>query len=670
MALVLGHDPSRLIDKCFEANNNVYVLYMAQLINTFFAKLVRGEITFRGIKLAYVVDYLQYSDNFKPFEITFMGNASRFKHIESTNVIEYIEKYIICGQDWRPVYEEKTLSVLTFENELVINYEFDECLGLVGKKERSCDAWLCRIGENSFHDGTTNYMNENNNHVEYGVVHGGTVSLVIFDGEMLIVSNSNNGIYYNKTSNEFKITGNVLKFGLLGLFEKEFGLVVPVDLYAKFVRSDEICKVSSGATYVSFGVDGYRLSRYACKYGLFDLFEKEFKMKIPITVDKCEELFRVKKKKTLRGAIRETLMKYFFDYSHFIDKRVLCIDSLNNAKVVVVDRRYVKGCDCECKDLLWVKWNAKCDAYNIVDFVKQFLLELFESISPKERDGELGKMLATFCLTVDTPKFVSVYNLGPYESFCGFDSDKNQTKFTIDDIRTNKRTFDIEMTDGKDFKVLVATEEHLTATGELIVWKGVHIGAQKDGAIAKLIIPKNAAIFQNTEGMKFRTNRCRVEAIYKVDLFECFNCKKTGVFDYKGILYCSGCTTLIIKEQIESKIDLDENIKLIDISKGEEVALANAPFKTFEYGKNQNIEIEDFVHERSNCDKKGIYFFFRLEQVLNYMFVPKLKQTEDKVEEDVKPAENVLRRRSTMIPMETSVDSPGAKPKDDKCSIQ
>ncbi|AYV83515.1 MAG: hypothetical protein Hyperionvirus7_86 [Hyperionvirus sp.] len=695
MALTLIPESKNYVKKYFDKNNDVYILYMAQLIQVFMSQLVAGEISYRGIKLEWVVNYLNYADKFRPIEITLDRNIQRFRSIRANNVIEYIDKYVIAGKDWRPNYDWKRrrLSVMEFDKIQVTEWD--------SKVVSYQDFMVCLVGEKEFeHFGLNGYRNDKNEYINYSVKHQGSLNLVEYDRDNLIVSNYPNYVRYCRGSSKFIVGGNAMKNGLVSLFESEFSMKVPVHLYVNILNvnrsvSQGEWKISVDNTFVSYSeIDGFRLSRNACKYGLYEVFESEFGIKIPLTRGGCEELFSKgrMKKKGLRENVRSKIMKYFFDYDRVRVKRVLRIDGDKNGRVIVVNRRYVKNSCCGIVDTLLLRWGSDDAGVSIGELVKGILLEVansFEISDARNLDKELRKfaeILGGFCLTIEAPKLTTAYHLGgPYESHCSFDSSTNQTNFSVNDIRSNKKTFDIEMTSGKEFKILMATEEHLTATGDLIVWKGVYIADEYPG-IAKLIIPKNAEIHQNTEGMKFRTNRCLVDTIYQIDIYECFNCTKAGVFSYNGILYCSGCVTLIVKE-FEGKVDGD--IKLIDITMCKEVEGARAPYHSFEYKKNQNIVISYFKLERSNCDKAGIYFFFRLEQVLDYMTVEKFKprfKQEGKIKKESERKEpepapepepsaeaiNVLRRRSNIFPMETAAvaSPPAKKPKDDKCSIQ
>src|SRR5437588_9938372 len=98
MALVLAPKPLEFTNhhyrydkeldagRFFASNNDVYVLYMSRIIHGFLASLISGKISFKGIKLAYIVDYLQYAYDFRPMEITLKTGSDRLKELENTNI--------------------------------------------------------------------------------------------------------------------------------------------------------------------------------------------------------------------------------------------------------------------------------------------------------------------------------------------------------------------------------------------------------------------------------------------------------------------------------------------------------------------------------------------------------------------------------------------------------
>ena len=72
MALVLTPKPIEFVHihndydsfKYLKSSNDVYTLYMLRIIQGFLASLISGKISFKGIKLSYIVDYLQYAYDF------------------------------------------------------------------------------------------------------------------------------------------------------------------------------------------------------------------------------------------------------------------------------------------------------------------------------------------------------------------------------------------------------------------------------------------------------------------------------------------------------------------------------------------------------------------------------------------------------------------------------
>jgi len=247
-------------------------------------------------------------------------------------------------------------------------------------------------------------------------------------------------------------------------------------------------------------------------------------------------------------------------------------------------------------------------------------------------------ILARFFLTVSSPDLVTMFSPGPVDMIISFVSERLATKVTTRDGFIGEKLFEIDLRSNKDYNVITASDEHLTKDGELIVWKGIRLEDSTVG-IVQLIIPKNAWVMPNTEGSKFRTNHCRVENIYKVNIYECYTCKNCGVYDYEGILYCSGCAALIIKKHKESRSS-EAKLRLFDIAGSEKRDIGYSALRPgFKYRVGQEIKIPEFIMELSNCDKAGIYFFFRLEQVFNYMFKPTMKQEVKVNEAEISPDE-------------------------------
>ena len=240
----------------------------------------------------------------------------------------------------------------------------------------------------------------------------------------------------------------------------------------------------------------------------------------------CKNLFKQKRCKSIKQSIKEITIKYFLNLNTLGGHRVLQING-NQQKFEIVDS-YKKPTYCEDdmvidKYGLYIKSKNKSDPDILNKKIISTCKEVLDSLS-KLQFVNYGQKLNPYCLTVDTPNLVTVYSSGPVESTSSYFTNGDYTKFTATDTLTGKKTFDIEMHNNKDFNVLTATRDYITENGELIAWKGVYIDNNKSPGIVKLVVPKHAWIAQNTEGMKFRTNECKVMNIYKVKIYKCINC--------------------------------------------------------------------------------------------------------------------------------------------------
>jgi hypothetical protein len=651
-----GHDmPRSDANRFFESNNNIYALYMSRVIHGFLASQISGKVSFKGIKLSYVVDYLQYAYNFRPMEIALKTGSKRLKELESTNIIDYIDKHVIKGRNWKPRYDikDRELSLLDFNQHEVIECGFsdseddddnnddnDDINYLLRRLNRErvvkIDIGWGHISEDFFCDAENHYQNNDNQHIEYSIrkrCARKSYNHIIYDRDFLMAADCgyDNSISYNIALNKFTIRGKPTKCGIIKLFEREFGIGVPKGEYIKTIKGDKYYEVNDGYNYITYDFENIHISKYALRAGLKELFEKTFETKIPVTSEQCSRLFKQKRRGSLKRSIKEVTFKYFLNLDTIGRHSVLQLGSDQRVQIVDRYREPTYNHDIDINQHgLYIKSKVKGDQNVINSLVIKTCKEAINSLD-ELHTVNFGQKLSPYCLTVETPGLVTVYSSGPVETTSSYFSSGGYSKFTATDTLTGNRALDIEMYNDKDFSVLTATKDYITDSGELIVWKGVNIGSNdinKAVGIARLIIPKHAWVAQNTEGMKFRTSECKVTNIYKVKVYKCIRCNNCGVFQYNGLLYCGGCALLIIRELKVEGLTGENPIKLIDIRQFPEVDLAKAPFYTFEYRKNKVIKIGDFVMRRSNCNEPGIYFFFRLEHVFNYMFQPQHDQFE------------------------------------------
>ncbi|AYV81188.1 MAG: hypothetical protein Harvfovirus20_7 [Harvfovirus sp.] len=608
-------------------NHNIYLFYACEMIQQTLFDLFTKQGSFRGIKLRYIIDLFNKFHNFHPFKVTMKTNSKTLTDVENGDLIDFVENYTIKNNDWRPVFTDRTL-----------------CIHIHGMI-------ACDIGEDFISECALQYTNYNNKEVVY-VVHSRTnqYNITVTKKQYSVYTDAiyNEIIYHRqkKPKDRFDCKGNVATDGLIDIFEKEFGIIVPFNKYLTITQTDKQYKINEGETFMSYDTT---LKEFSISIGhtlqlpiLYEKFEQIFQIKLPLSRPECEHIIS-SNTLSLKSFIRKDIFSYFTDCERSTTRYILHLTPHSSPRIIPDNTTYFgKNSFIRTWGRLRINSNYSTPidesaitlyqyeelSNGIVNIAKNTLLDLRERLSIPDvtnSNGVFGKVLGTLFFTYILPNFMVMYSPGPTEMAITSTPYLSRTKVTTKDIFSGEKSFELNLINGEDYNVITASAEHMTKDGELIVWKGVCFADESPG-IVELHIPKNARIMPNTEGLKFRTDRCKVQNIYKPDIYECYNCKNCAVYDYSGIFYCSGCAVLIVTElkEVDSK---ELKMHLIDITKSERRESAySQQFRDFTYILSEEIKIPDYKIEMSNCDKKGIYFFFRLEQVFNYMFKPTLKQ--------------------------------------------
>ncbi|AYV83169.1 MAG: hypothetical protein Hyperionvirus4_134 [Hyperionvirus sp.] len=611
--------------KYIASNHNIYLLYAAKMVQQTFFDLFTQHASFRGIKLRYIVDLFNKFHNFHPFKVTKKTNSKTLTDIETSDLIDYVENNTIKNNDWRPIFTDRTLLI--------------NIAGMIA----------CDIGENFFGQFIPPYTNYNNKEVLYAVYSGSSLYNIIVSKKQYCVFTEgvpNEIIYHRRRQpqrDRFECKGNVATDGLIDIFEKEFHLTVPFDKYLEITQTDKLYKITEGETFISYNTQRKEFS-ISIDHGpiLSEKFEQIFQIKLPLSRSECEQIIS-SNQISLHSNIRKDIFSYFTDSERSISRFILRLTP-GLAPRIIPEHTIYFGKNSFIRTFGRLRINrdyptlidepaVSLSQYEelsngIVNIAKNVLIDLSERVpipAVTNSNGLFGTVLGTLFFTYAFSNLMVMYSPGPTEMTISSSSTWSRTKVTTRDIFSGEKSFEINLTTGEDYNVLTASEEHMTKDGDLIVWKGVCFADGSPG-IVQLLIPKNARIMPNTEGLKFRTDRCKVQNIYKPNIYECYNCKNCALYDYDGIFYCTGCATLIVKE-LEAADRTELKIHLIDITKSERRDTAYSQlFPGFTYKLAEEIKIPDFKLEMSKCDKQGIYFFFRIEQVFNYMFKPMMKQ--------------------------------------------
>jgi hypothetical protein len=203
------------------------------------------------------------------------------------------------------------------------------------------------------------------------------------------------------------------------------------------------------------------------------------------------------------------------------------------------------------------------------------------------------------------------------------------TKYTVKNTKKNITEFEMSLTKDGTYTLISSIYKYMNEKTELIVWKGAYYNNKP--CLIKLIVPKDAKIVMNQEHqfdrnndfyIKFRTDKVHVENIFLIDeLYQCLGCTNIGCYETDHGLYCSQCA-------------INTNTQCTLIEHKNTIEYANAPYRTdFIYTKGQDIEINDFDLDISDCECPGIYFLINRELVYDYIFNELTYKLQDSIKE-------------------------------------
>jgi hypothetical protein len=635
--------------------NSIYFSYMTQAILNAFNYVIANKITLKNISLSYVVNFLNYQYGFKPTEITNKTGNKHLKEIENMSVVEYVEKNVIKNNEWKLDYDYTRNELCILES---ATYEAIHINLFNATKTTTESLMIASISNNSFHD-YTNFYSHRNNYVEYPIKkNSGYYALLWTNNYFGVILGTTDFVAF--IDNNICVDKKSHGFDLIKIFEEEFNMIVPIELYLDTEKTDTYYKLSDkfNKDYIIYSLETniFEISKHALNEFFFKSFENIFG--ININIKNYENLIKPKvfikydesREQDLLNKIKTKIFSYFIDKTELnITKVFVC-----NNDIELIEYEVIPEIDTYLDSVIINDNLLQCKPSEIMNIFDKTI----DTVTKRYNKTHTFTKLNDYCLTVKTPKFTIMAQLGPVEIYSHFYDNMEQGHITMTDIQINEITLDIHFSSGKEYIVSVGNSEHFTENRELIVWKGVNVNGFK--GIAKLLIPKNGKICPDSNDLKFRTNKCFVEGIYKFKkLYKCISCSKNfGMYKYKNYLYCNICTKSLLKTH---------NITFEKINVlGEEVDIAySLKQSSFQYVSKRHIKISNFKTSKSSCDRPGIYFFFTIESVMKYCGITgsltqesldKIidKQIQDIPEEDEKHYEEHPAAAVEMIPLKSS----------------
>jgi DNA-directed RNA polymerase subunit RPC12/RpoP len=611
-------------DYLFEANNKIYMSYVKPTIIKSITNFINDTLTYKNIydnnyeyllqcydfnpigsssklniSLFHVISFLSERHNFKPMEVTYKTDNKYLAILESMNVIDYIV-YLVKNIEWCVEYDYK-----------------NKVLSIINSSNNRC---ICLITENMFADYTILYQNTNNINVEYFIKDGNYNKL--FNGKDCVgISNESHSI--SISNNQIILSRDDCNFNLIKKFQEEFGIIVPYELYMNITKNEEYYELSNkdNKKYIAcdINLNYFEIKMRGCDEFLFESFYNIFGIIIPFSIEECRnKLYKIKpSSSTFIDKIKNMIVR------SANCKLMLIID---NKKLTISTRYYTFSHQSNISNNQNNFCKIKYPKYELND--NKLLNDPYKIINTCREIFYDGADFYKNPLSIETPGLVTAYQDGPIEIVSYFSNNCSGNIALINTI-DNKALLDIRILNNEDYQVVSGTEEHLNLAGELIVWKGVYVDDHRTIGLAQLFIPKHARIAPNSDGLKFRTNDCTVNKIYKLkQLYECFNCSNYAMYEHDDHLYCKYCTKSLINKMrsTNDKIILDK-INIFD----EEVDFGYSPnYASFKYTKKEHIKINNFRMARSSCDEPGIYFFFTSDEVLKYFDVkPSVSQIKE-----------------------------------------
>jgi len=165
--------------------------------------------------------------------------------------------------------------------------------------------------------------------------------------------------------------------------------------------------------------------------------------------------------------------------------------------------------------------------------------------------------------------------------------------------------YEIDINSKGDLNVKV-DNQRLVNDAMVTIWK-ICEDENRNICLVELKLYSDSKVFKNDCGLKFRTNKAYVSAIYKIQLKICRRCKNNvGIFssDQSGFLFCQDCASNNSRLTFEDSERINECKSLF--------------FEDFFNITGSQIQIDNFNCVESSCDQTGIYFFFDSYQAFSY----------------------------------------------------
>lgn len=679
----------------FEATNNLYNIYMKIITINFMELLLNKPILDHNIKFSWIIDYLKYQYDFKPFKIIKTGYEC-LNELENTSIINYIEQNITDKMLWLPQYDRKNkiLNIFKFDHiafglfeymmgnvnlknlnkdNHIINYsvikEYNKCDYPLDKceimiknlvKKNMDDIYdnflqmywnvcvnlsennvsLFPFKENDSHYGNNKnnenndlqYENNNNNIIMFklNIIDNNNKYILIIHHDQVMIANiiDHNTVIYKHNDNTFTINIKNCSYNIINVFEKIFDIKIPEIEYMDSIYYDTndnddniISRLSKDGIFIEYNsiLKQFTLNLLACDSKFFEIFEIKSGIKIPATTIQCVDAFK-KYNVPNKFDIYYDNMIVINSIDDVKTNIISCNKQLNIRPQIIKNNKIVFKHKSSIYSKSLIDIIIVANSHNLQ--LNIILNRLFSVINISKLSNEIADMhFAWKHYDGLMDKFISTYKTGPTELTTLFKTNSAKGQIIATENMTRHKTFDIKIDKNGNYKIIVAHDEYANNDGELIVWKGIYIN-DNEPAIVKLILPKHALISPNADYLKFRTNNCKILSIHRLKLYKCYECDKCGIYLHKSKLYCTSCTQIIM---VREKIN---NIAFGNILDNAVDSGYSIMYNEFIYHLKQEIIIDNFeLLPFEICNKSGIYFFFRPEHVIDYIFKPNLIQT-------------------------------------------
>lgn len=661
----------------FRINQIIYMHCFSKCLELTINNMINNHKSFLGFEFKKIIDYFHLRRNFKPFTIDGNSGAKSLEKIENMGIISYLSE-ITNSIDW-------TLDVIEHPDEIIlsissINKMKKEPIFDLSQSEIICDFG----GILYFNDSNTeiHFMENNKSANDHMRIKDQVVYSVIED---------QNRLDYNTTNQTIKLSGSIVGTDMLEKIYNEFGIIIPFHLFVKeknemtdgidYLTAEtylldqndgtqhKVSNLGSNGEFIMYDyvTKEYILTPLMMKIrGVINFFNKKFSLELPYDETFCQEKFITLKREVeqhKKNLMKQELKNLFSHWSGVTIKQKLDGLSINQYETKLVTTGTSLKSVINISSL--INYNGTISSEKDSDK----LISLIKSTALKYTKYEqfYQNLNSVLPITIAKDDLCVMYNSGPTETRATLIS-TGTGKITMKDFLTGIKTFELELNEKKDYKILVENMNYNTKEGHLIVWKMIRFSDSTKG-LAKIIIPSKAIIIHNNEGLKFRSNWIITQSIYKPKFFKCYECSRCASFDFESVLYCSNCATKIVHKLKASKDS--RRVNQIDFSRYETKETGYSLFHgDMAYIPGQELKENEFVRKVSHCDQKGFYYFFTVDQAINYFSLFKEIYFQSQTFDEVVPRISEM-KFGDFLEDEINLDTdPLMKTKKNKCIIQ